>query len=96
MASTVSFFKLVTLCNVTSCVLVSNTASCRDSEALLQVKPQLTHPRKRTSHHNQDVSERSNNPAEALELFDHFKNAVDLWMPKNKDGRFLSAFEYLP
>lgn len=68
----------------------------QDSEALLWVKPQLPHPRKRTSHRNQDVSERLNNPAEALELFEHFKNAVDLWMPKDENGQFLSAFEYLP
>ena len=86
------FFQIGHLGDVTSSVLVSNIASRRGSEALLRVKPQLTHPRKRTSHHNQDVSERFNDPAEALELFDHFKNAVDLWMPTDEDGRFLSVF----
>lgn len=80
------FIQIGHLGDVTSCVLVSNIASRRDSEALLRVKPQLTHPRKRTSHHNQDVSERFNEPAETLELFDHFKNAVDLWMPTDEDG----------
>lgn len=92
----ISSWSRLTLGDVTSCVPGSNFASRRDGEALLRVKPQLTHTRKRTSHRNQDASERFNNLSEALVTFDHFMNAADLWLPKDEDGRFLSAFEYLP